>query len=156
MRTLSFALAAVLAATAVSAQAATYRLGAIEVAKPWSRPAAAGTTGAGFMTVTNTGKTAQTLVSVESPLASKAEMHVTSTTGGVMRMQRLDKGVAIPAGGSVTFAPGGYHVMLIGLTKALKGGDTVPATLHFAGGANLKVEFQVGTAAPMDMEHMHH
>jgi len=154
-------LAAALLAT--SAQGATYRLGGLEVAQPWSRPAAAGTNGAGFMTVTNHGKTADTLKSVESPSAEKVEMHKTSMANGIMSMKRLDAGLALSPGESVSFAPGGYHLMLVRLTKALKTGDVVPATLTFASGARIKVELPVrasaeaGEMAPMDhMEHMHH
>lgn len=138
------------------AQAATYRLGALEVAAPWSRPAAANGNGAGFMVITNRGAAADTLMAVETPAARKAEIHFTSTQGGMMKMARQDAGVAIPPGKAVTFAPGGYHVMLLGLTKATKLGDTVPATLVFKSGAKLKVEFQVGAAAPTADPHAHH
>lgn len=61
----------------------------------------------------------------------------------------------VPAGGGVTFAPGGYHLMLIGLTRAVKVGDTVPATLTFASGARLKVSFVAGMAPPAG-GHEHH
>jgi copper(I)-binding protein len=71
-------------------------------------------------------------------------MHLSSMTGGVMRMTRQEQ-VAIPAGGQVVFAPGAYHLMLIGLSRPLKAGDKAPATLRFASGAKLKVDFQVGS-----------
>ena len=146
---------AVSLALAGSAQAATYRLGSLEVANPWSRPAAAKGNGAGFMVITNRGAKPDALKAVETPLARKAEIHQSSTAGGVMRMQRLDAGIAIPAGKAVTLAPGGYHVMLLGLTKQLKSGDKVPATLVFQSGARLKVEFQVAATAPA-AGHDHH
>lgn len=155
-----FLIAAAALALAGAADAATYRLGGIEVAQPWSRPAAAGTNGAGFFTVTNKGKAADTLKSVETPAAKKVEIHKTSMANGVMSMQRLDAGLPLKPGESVTFAPGGYHLMLIGLSKATKAGDVIPATLVFASGARLKVEFPVGggpNAMPgMDMDHMKH
>lgn len=155
-----FLIAAAALALAGAADAATYRLGGIEVAQPWSRPAAAGTNGAGFFTVTNKGKAADTLKSVETPAAKKVEIHKTSMANGVMSMQRLDAGLPLKPGESVTFAPGGYHLMLIGLSKATKAGDVIPATLVFASGARLKVEFPVGAgpnAMPgMDMDHMKH
>lgn len=152
-------LAAAVIAFAGSAQAATYRLGGLEVAAPWSRPAAAGGNGAGFMVVTNRGKGADTLKSVEAPFARKAEIHRSSMDGGVMRMERQDAGVAIPAGKAVSFAPAGYHVMFLGLSKATKAGDKLPATLVFQSGAKLKVEFEVGAAAPAAepaADHAHH
>ncbi|MDO8377724.1 copper chaperone PCu(A)C [Phenylobacterium sp.] len=145
------------------AQAATYRLGGLEVDQPWSRPAAAGTNGAGYMTLTNRGVAPDTLTAVESPAARIVEMHKTSMDGGVMRMQRLDS-VLLPPGKAITFAPAGYHIMLIGLAKTQKAGDVVPATLVFSSGARLKIEFAVGAgptggAAPMGampMDHMNH
>ena len=69
-------------------------------------------------------------------------------TGGVASMQRLDR-VPLPAGGRVTFAPGGFHLMLVGLTQALKAGDAVPATLTFASGARVKTSFVVGLGPPV-------
>ena len=141
MRTLILGLTAALSVTA--AQAATYRLGGLEVGQPWSRPSAAGANGAGYMSLTNRGATADLLVAVESPAARKVEMHRTSTEGGVMKMQRLYS-VLLPPGKAITFAPAGNHIMLIGLAKAQKTGDLVPATLVFKSGARLKVEFAVG------------
>lgn len=149
-----FAAAAALA-FAGAAQAASYRLGGLEIADPWSRPAMAGGNGAGFMTITNRGKAADALKSVEAPFARKTEIHRSSTEGGVMRMERQDAGVALPAGQTVTFAPGGYHVMFLGLAKATKAGDKLPATLVFQSGARLKVEFVVGASAPV-ADHAHH
>ena len=67
----------------------------------------------------------------------------TSMSGGVMSMARQSR-ITIPAGGQVTFGPGAYHLMLIGLTRTLKAGDSIPATLSFASGARLKVAFAVG------------
>jgi copper(I)-binding protein len=158
MRAQQFAFALFAAAAlAATAQAAGHRQGGLEVAEAWSRPAAAGTNGAGFMTVTNHGKAADTLTSVESPAAEKVEMHKTSMAGGIMSMKRLDAGLPLAPGESVTFAPGGYHLMLIRLTRPLKTGEVVPATLIFASGAKLKVEFPVRAAAePADMHHMNH
>src|SRR3990167_4556251 len=121
MRTLTLGLAAA-ALLATAAQAATYRLGGLEVAQPWSRPAAAGVNGAGYMTVTNRGAAPDTLIAVESPAAKKAEMHRSSMSGGLMTMQMIDS-VLLPPGKAITFAPGGYHIMLIGLAKAQKAGD---------------------------------
>jgi len=83
---------------AAHAEAAPYRLGGLEVAQVWSRPAAAGTNGAGFMTLSNKGKAADTLKAVESPAAKRVEIHQTSMMGGVMSMKRLDAGVQVGPG----------------------------------------------------------
>ena len=139
---------------AAAALAATPALAAPQVQAAWSRPAAAGTTGAGFMTLSNPDAKPDALVSVESPLAREVQVHQSSMKNGIASMQRVAR-VPVPAGGRVTFAPGGYHLMLMGLTKALKPGDAVPATLTFASGARVKTSFVVGFAPPA-AEHHHH
>ena len=151
-------LAAAALLAALPASAASYRLGGLEAADPWSRPAAAGMNGAGFLTLTNRGKAADRLTAIESPAARKLEIHRSLMTNGVASMQRQDQGVALPPGRAVTFGPGGYHVMFVGLAKAQKSGDRVPATLVFQSGARMKVEFEVRTAAPAAAasEHHHH
>lgn len=150
MRALILAAAAAAFATAAQAAPAT-----VDVVQPWSRPAAAGTTGAGFMTLVNRGKAPDALVRVDTPLAGKVEIHRSSMEGNVMKMARQDT-VPVPAGGQVVFAPGGYHLMLMNLKAALKPGDTVPATLTFASGATVKAVFKVSVTAPMAMDHMRH
>ena len=74
MRTLILGLAAALSVTA--AQAATFRLGGLEVGQPWSRPSAAGVNGAGYMTLTNRGANPDTLIAVESPAAANASLQM--------------------------------------------------------------------------------
>lgn len=125
----------------------------IEAVKPWSRPAAAGQTGVGYVTLVNHGKAADALVGADSPDAAKVEMHASSMAGGVMKMTPEAR-TPIPAGGQVSFAPGGRHLMLVGLKRPLKIGDKVPATLKFASGATLKVDFVVQAQAPAASGHM--
>ena len=138
-----------LIAAVIAAPLAAHGAGKVEVERPWSRPAVAGTNGIGYMIVVNRGAAADALEKVETPLAARVEMHSTSMAGGVMSMKREDR-VPVPAGGRVTFGPGGYHLMLIGLTRTLAPGDRIPATLRFASGARIKVAFTVsaGMSAP--------
>lgn len=143
----------VLAAAAPAVHAA--ERAAIDVVQPWSRPAMAGMNGAGFMTLVNRGKAADALTGANSPLARKVELHRSSIAGGVASMQHVHR-LAIPAGARVTFAPGGHHLMLIGLTKQLRPGDAVPVTLTFASGATKTVNFAVGSGAPPARPHAHH
>ena len=144
-------------ALALAAGAAHGAPPGLQVTDAWSRPAVAGTNGVGYMTLVNTGAAAETLVEVASPLAGRIEMHSASMSGGVMSMQKQDR-VVVPAGGQVAFAPGAYHLMLIGLTRTLKPGDKAPVTLTFASGAKLKVAFTVsaGMGPPTAMPQMGH
>jgi copper(I)-binding protein len=118
-----------------------------KVQAAWSRPAAKGTTGAGFMTLVNPDAKADALVGVTSPIAREVQVHQSMMHGGMAMMQAAPS-VPVPAGGSVTFAPGGYHLMFLGLSKPLNVGDKAPATLIFASGAKVQATFVVGLAPP--------
>jgi copper(I)-binding protein len=78
-----------------------------------------------FVTLTST--TDAKVVGAASPAAAMVEIHESMTHGGVNHMNAVDA-VALPAGKAVSLKPGGHHVMLMGLVKALKPGDTVPIT----------------------------
>ena len=54
--------------------------------------------------------------------------------GGVMRMRRMDGGLTISSGGTLTLAPGGFHLMFIGPKHPFVAGQTVTATLRFGRG----------------------
>jgi copper(I)-binding protein len=73
---------------------------------------------------------ASKLVSVTSSAAQSVEMHASEQTQGVMHMHALDA-IALPAGQRVELRPGGFHIMLVGLTRALGAGDIVPLTFTF-------------------------
>lgn len=149
------AVAVAMAPMAAAAQTA----GPIMISDAWSRPAVQGTTAAGFMMVMNHGKTPAALVKIESPLSTKVQMHRSAMTNGVMSMSAQDK-IEIAPGGMVSFAPGGYHLMFLGISKTLKAGDRLPATLVFSGGRRIRVDFAVRAGAPaaepMDHAHMGH
>jgi copper(I)-binding protein len=149
-------LVAALALTLVTATAAN-AIAPLTVSSAWSRPAVAGTNGVGYLVIANPGKAPDALVRVETPLAAKVEMHSSSMAGGVMSMKQETR-VAIPPGGRAAFAPGGYHLMLIGLTRTVKAGDKIPAILTFASGAKVHTAFAVGTgvAPPAMAAAMHH
>ncbi len=146
LRAIALACALVLGTT--GAQAA-----GVDVSQAWSRPAIAGAPGVGYMTLANLSSMPQVLVSVESPIARNVEIHQSSMAGGIASMRPVDR-LTIPAGGTVTFAPRGYHLMFMDLTGPLKMGDTLPATLVFAGGVRVKATFAVGLGTAGE-EHTH-
>ena len=146
----------VLLALGTSSEAATFQQGGLRISEPWSRSAAAHTTGAGYLTLTNTGKVAETLTVIKTPAAARVEMHKTSMAAGMMSMKRLDKGLILRPGESVSFAPGGYHLMLVDLNKALKAGDAFPATLVFLSGTKIQVVFPVKATGSVGADHMSH
>lgn len=127
---------------------------ALKIGRPWARPALAGRAGAGYLTITNAGRSADTLLGAESPVAARVTIHEMSMAGGIMRMRALPS-LTIGAGAAVAFAPGGMHLMLEGLKRDLKVGDRVPATLTFAKAGKVAVVFAIQDA-PMEMGHVGH
>ena len=102
----------------------------IRVDHVWSRAAMAGHEGAVYLTITDTG-TPDTLTGITTPVAAKADLHETINDHGVMKMRPVAS-LTIEPGKPVTLAPGGYHIMLMGLKQALNQGDSFPVTLNFA------------------------
>lgn len=100
--------------------------------EPWARATApAMKNGAAYLTIENRGRAADRLVSASAAIAARVELHRTEIgENGVMRMREA-RGIEIPAGESVKIAPGGYHVMLVGLKGPLVKGATFPLTLRF-------------------------
>ncbi|MFN7086908.1 MAG: copper chaperone PCu(A)C [Burkholderiales bacterium] len=77
-----------------------------------------------------TSKVAARLVAIESPVAQNAEIHGMKMEKGVMKMFALEA-LELPAGKTVKLAPGGHHIMLLGLKQQLKAGERVPLRLTF-------------------------
>jgi copper(I)-binding protein len=103
---------------------------------------APGRPAAGYFRFTN-GTKPDRLVEARAE-GARVELHTMSMADGVMRMQKLD-GLEIAAGETVTFAPGGKHLMLFGLEKPPA---AVPITLVFASGARITTNAEVRKAAP--------
>ncbi len=102
-------------------------------------PAVEGSPGAAYFTL-HGGDAGRTLVTVESPDAGRAEMHDMTMTNGMMKMAPLTQGVVIPKNGTVTFAPGGKHVMLFGMKAGLKPGGSHFAELHLCQWGNCPID----------------
>ena len=99
----------------------------IEVKDAWIRGTvpAQKSTGA-FMEIT--GKSAVRIIGVASPVAGTVEIHNMTMQNGVMKMFPVE-GIDVSAGQTVKLAPGGYHVMFMGLKQQMKAGERVPLDL---------------------------
>jgi copper(I)-binding protein len=118
----------------------------IRVEDVWARPAASmdgSGNGAAFMLLRNGGDTADRLVAAQSAVANTVEIHETTMDGGVMKMRPVVGGIEVPAGAQVELKPGGYHVMLIGLTQDLQEGDRFQIVLRFEKSGPITVEAEV-------------
>jgi periplasmic copper chaperone A len=131
--------------------------GEVKVGYPWTRPTP-GTTipGVGYMTLENHGPADDRLLAAESPAAGTVTMHRTEVEGGVARMLPQEEGIAIPAHGSVSLEPGGYHLMLSGLKAPLTLGQSIPLTLAFERAGRVTVELKVERPSAARGEHGAH
>jgi copper(I)-binding protein len=153
-----FIVLAALLLPACFANAHEYKAGELEIAHPWSQelPPNAPTVAAYFV-IHNEGKTADRLLSVDTPIAGEAQLHEHLMQNDVMKMQHVSS-VEVPAGGEVTFAPMAYHVMLLNLKdrSLLSDGKRFPMTLHFEKAGDMTVEVAVQKQAPDGMQaHVH-
>jgi len=101
----------------------------VSVSAPWVRGVVTGQTDTGAFMVLKSSQTTE-LVKADSPVAKLVQIHEMKMDGDMMQMRPV-KGVALPEGKDVALRPGGYHVMLMGLTKPLIKGELVPITLTF-------------------------
>jgi len=117
----------------------------VTVKDPWVRATVPAQTATGAFMQLN-AVTGARLVEARSPVARTVELHEMAMVNNVMKMRAIP-GIELPAGKTVDLGPGGYHVMLIGLKKQIKEGDTVPITLVVAGKDGRRETIEV--AAPV-------
>jgi len=134
------------------AMGADYKVGSLDITQPWARATPKGaSTGAAYLTVSNSGSQTERLSCATSAAAAKCQIHEMAMDNGVMKMRPVEGGLEIKPGQTVTLKPGGYHLMLEGLKAPLKAGDTLQATLAAGGSASVNVDFPVaaiGAPAP--------
>ena len=129
------------AAAAASTHTAALPAASVAVSDAWVRWLPAGLPMGGYMRLRNTGTRPLRLTGARSASFGRVMLHRSEITGGMARMVPVDT-VTVPAGGSVHFAPGGYHLMLM-QGRNVKPGDSVDIILQFAGHAPLPVSFRV-------------
>jgi copper(I)-binding protein len=116
----------------------------VAVTKAWARTSpAAASTGAAYFSIVSPIDDRLLSVAVDASVADSAMLHQTTSDSGGMTMSPVD-GVDLTAGVPFTLAPGSHHVMLMGLVKPLKAGDTfnLSITLQKAGTISVAVPVQ--------------
>lgn len=113
----------------------------VAVESPWVRASVPQQQATGaFMRLT--ARTDLRLVAARSDVADATEVHEMAMQGQMIRMREV-AAVALPRGRSVALAPGGYHIMLIGLKRPLVAGEQVPITLVFEDATGRRSETRV-------------
>jgi copper(I)-binding protein len=140
-----------IAAMIASAVATTAVAGSedVVVESAWAR-ASIGVSrpGAAYMKIRNTGEEVVKLTGLRTDLAMMPEIHRTSTNAeGVSSMAPAGE-IEIAPGDAVALEPGGLHVMLMRLQRAMVEGGSFFLTLDFSDGGEVVVEIPVlGIAA---------
>ena len=86
---------------------------------------------AAYVSIANHGDAADRLIAARTAVARRVEIHLMEMDSGVMRMRAVDGGLTIAAGEALHLAPGGLHIMLMGLTTQLAAGSQHEITLIF-------------------------
>lgn len=139
MRTTAILTACFAALAVTLAAAAPPTLSATDA---WVRVIPGAEVAAAYLTLHNGSGVPVTIVGVRSPLAGMAMIHETQLSG-MQSSMRARAQLVVAAGATVSFAPGGLHVMLHQLSRALQPGDEVPLVLLLEGGGTLAVQARV-------------
>lgn len=117
----------------------TVAAGTVAISGGWVRAVGEGVRmSAGYGTISNRGDEPDRIVSLTSPIADVVELHESIEQDG-RSMMRPVPGLEIPAGGEISLEPGGYHIMLIGVTAPLVEGETYELTITFEKAGDLTV-----------------
>ncbi|MBV9331247.1 MAG: copper chaperone PCu(A)C [Alphaproteobacteria bacterium] len=132
-------------AVTVLVSTAPARAGGIEISNPWVRAMPAGLPDAGYFTIHNASRDAIVLVGASSPACGMLMLHKSSTEGGIAGMTEVPN-VRIDGGQTLSFAPGGYHLMCSSPSREVRPGRQVAILLEFAASPPVKVRFTVRDA----------
>jgi copper(I)-binding protein len=136
-------IAAALTAFLGSAPAAAHD---IAVKQAWSRATPKGANVAGgYLAIENRSIQPDRLLSASSSAAAKVEIHHMALQDGIMTMRSLDDGLIIPPDATVTLAPGGDHIMFVGLNAPFEEGQRILVSLNFEHAGKIDTHFEVGS-----------
>ena len=144
------------------ADAHEFKVGALDIGHPWSRPTPQGADIAGgYLTITNKGKIADRLIGGSSPAASQIEVHEMVDVDGVTKTRALENGLEIKPGKTIELKPGALRIVLRGIKEPFQAGQKVKGTLVFekAGTVDIvyNVEENAGAAnGGLAAQHKHH
>ncbi|HET8700137.1 MAG TPA: copper chaperone PCu(A)C [Nitrococcus sp.] len=115
----------------------------VSIQHAWIRLLPADLPAGGYFVLDNHTDHTVTLTGVSSKAFAGAMLH--QSAEGTMRHI---ESIHVPAGGQLSFAPAGYHIMFMPPHAALQPGDRVPVTFKFADGSTRSADFLVkGPAA---------
>lgn len=115
----------------------------VKIENAWVRATVgAGKVSAGYGTIINTGDNADALIGISTPLSMMADLHESKEENGMMTMDPVDA-LAIPAQSRIELKPGGYHIMIMDLSRPLKVGETIDLKFAFKKQGDVTVKAKV-------------
>ena len=151
--------AAIAIATLIAAPLAAhdYKIGELVVAHPYA-PTTPGRakSAVGYMSITNNGSVADTLIDVRTDVANALLHRTESGDDGIMRMPHMGDGIVIAPGETVTMEPGGLHIMFMGLSAPFTDGEKFAGTLVFEHAGEVEVNFNIEARGSDAMDGMTH
>lgn len=134
-----YALAAAIALLPAATMAAE---DGVTVHDAWMRMIVPSRPAAGYFVLNNDSDAPKTLTAASSPACKELMLHESLHKGGQDQMAMTPE-VAVPPHDSISFAPGGYHLMCMQPASSLRPGTTIPVTLRFQDGGTLTQDFAV-------------
>lgn len=125
-------------AGALHASLAAPPVPALIVKDAWMRKATGADVAAVYLSLRNTSPQPIIVIGVRSPMAGHSAVHETAVVAGQSQMRVRDK-IVIAPGQTVSFAPGGLHIMLSGLKHDVSVGQSVPLVLLLADGGQVSI-----------------
>ena len=138
-----------------STPSATAMLGTLTIRDAWVRATTAvdagmpgmkmdGPTSAAYLTIENKGVADVLLsVSISKDIADAAELHQSKDDNGMMMMNPMPDGIAVPANGTLEIKPASYHIMLVNVKQTLAPGKTIKLTLKFKTNGEVSLDVPV-------------
>lgn len=123
--------------------------GGISVSHAWIRLLPGSLPAGAYCTISNSSDRTMELLGASAPDFKSAMLHKSVTQNGMDKMIPVDD-IKIPSGKHFSFAPGGYHIMLMPPHAPLKLGDHVRINFRFADGSTTSALFLVKGASAMN------
>ena len=127
----------------------------IEISRAWARalpPVVPN--GAAYFTLVNHSNKDIVLTGVSSDIAKHSMLHESYFDDDKVAMRHIEELVVSPHK-SVTFKPGGFHVMLMGLKRPLTKGGEFTLSLLLKNGSKITTQVKIKDVASIK-EHAHH
>lgn len=123
----------------------------IQIEQCWIRLLPAHLPSAGYFALQNNGEKVIELKAATTPSYQQVMLHQTNEVDGMTKMQMAKK-IEIPAKGTLTFEPGGFHIMFEKPTSTLKVGETMQLKLLFSDGQTVTTNCKVNPAKALSFD----